>query len=207
MVSAWKRYLRIAQGHLTHEKGTKVMKTALLVIDVQMALAHEDAAGTARSCPEASENIGRLLAHFRATEGNIMHIHHHGEDSDDPFHADAPGAAVQPFAAPIEGESVVIKHVSSAFGGTTLEADLRIAGVERVVICGATANHCAESAARSASSLGFDMIYASDAVWAYGATGPDGVDHSAEQIHSVTLANLHGEFGAVQSTEEILATV
>jgi nicotinamidase-related amidase len=182
------------------------MKTALLVIDVQMALAHEDATGTPRSCPQASENIGRLLTQFRATDDKIIHVHHHGHDLDDPFHADAPGAAVQPFATPMHDEKVIIKYVSSAFAGTSLEADLRASNIGRVIICGATANHCAESAARSASSLGFDMVYASDAVWAYGATGPDGIEHSAEQIHSVTLANLHGEFGAVQSTEEILAT-
>lgn len=181
------------------------MKTALLVIDVQMALAHDDAAGAARSCPEAADNIGRLLAQFRASGDKIIHVHHHGTGADDPFHPDASGAAVQPFAAPQDDEQVIIKHVSSAFGGTTLLSDLRDAGIERVIICGATANHCAESAARSASSLGFDMVYASDAVWAYDATGPDGVTHAAEQIHSVTLANLHGEFGAVQSTDEILA--
>lgn len=180
------------------------MKTALLVIDVQMALAHDDAAGAVRSCPEAADNISRLLHQFRTNGDTVIHVHHHGLDPQDPFHADAPGAAAQPFAAPHDNEPVIIKHVSSAFAGTTLEHDLRQGGIERVVICGATANHCAESAARSASSLGFDMIYASDAVWAYEATGPDGVTHSADQIHSVTLANLHGEFGAVQSTNDIL---
>ncbi len=182
------------------------MKTALLVIDVQMALAHDDAAGAARSCPEASSNIEKLLAQFRKNGDKIVHVHHHGTEPDDPFHPEAPGAVAQPFATPREGEQVIIKHVSSAFCGTPLEADLRAAGIERVIVCGATANHCAESAARSASSLGFEMVYASDAVWAYEATGPDGVAHSAEQIHSVTLANLHGEFGAVNSTDEIVAS-
>ena len=182
------------------------MKTALLVIDVQMALAHDDAAGAARSCPEASENIARLLSQFRGSGDKVVHVHHHGTDLDDPFHPGAPGAAVQPFAAPKGDEQVIIKHVSSAFAGTTLQSDLRDAGIERVVICGATANHCAESAARSASSLGFDMIYAADAVWAYDAIGPDGINHSADQIHSVTLANLDGEFGAVQSTDDIITT-
>ena len=181
------------------------MKTALLVIDVQMALAHDDAAGAARSCPEAAGNIEKLLKHYRAGAGKVVHVHHHGTDADDPFHPDAAGAAVQPFAAPEGDEPVMIKHVSSAFADTTLEADLRAADIERVVICGATANHCAESAARSASSRGFDMVYAADAVWAYEATGPDGKTHSAEDIHSVTLANLEGEFGAVRSTAEILA--
>lgn len=43
------------------------MKTALLVIDVQMAFVHRDAEGTPRSCPEASQNIGVLLSAFRAS--------------------------------------------------------------------------------------------------------------------------------------------
>lgn len=181
------------------------MKTALLVIDVQMALAHDDAAGAERSCLEAETNIARLLAHFRKRKEVIIHIHHHGVDRDDPFHPSAPGAAVQPVAMPMDGEAVYIKTGSSGFIGTTLEADLHAAGVTQVITCGATANHCVESAARMASNLGFDTLYAADAVWAYGATGPDGVTHSAEVIHSATLATLQGEFGEVLPTDKLLA--
>ena len=180
------------------------MKTALLVIDVQMAFVHDDESGAERSCRGAEKNIGELMAAFRERGDTVIHIHHHGQDPSDPFHAGAPGAAVQPFAAPRDGEAVVIKNVASGFVGTTLEDDLKASGIERLVVCGATANHCAESTARSAGNLGFDTIYASDAVWAYGATGPDGIAHDANQIHSVTLANLHGEFATVMSTENIL---
>lgn len=180
------------------------MKTALLVIDVQMALAHDDANGAERSCPQAEENISRLLATFRDTGDEVIHIHHHGTDQDDPFNVDAPGSAVQPIARPKEGEPVYIKHVSSGFIGTTLEADLRNLNVERLVLCGATANHCVETTTRMAGNLGFEALYASDAVWAYAATGPDGVAHSADQIHSTTLANLEGEFATVLTTQDIL---
>ncbi|SLN19983.1 Isochorismatase family protein YecD [Roseovarius albus] len=180
------------------------MKTALLVIDVQMAFVHDDAAGAERSCREAEANIETLLKVFRDRGDKVVHIHHHGSDADDPFNANAPGAVVQPFAAPTDGEAVVVKHVASGFVGTSLEEDLRAEGVERLVVCGATANHCAESTTRSAGNLGFDTIYTADAVWAYGATGPDGIVHDAEQIHSVTLANLHGEFATVLPTEGVL---
>jgi len=180
------------------------MKTALLVIDVQMALADDDAAGASRSCPEAEQNIGHLLTQFRARGDKVIHIHHHGVDPSDPFHPDNSGAAVQQCAAPLENEAVVIKNVSSAFVGTSLESDLRNDGIERVVVTGATANHCAESTTRSAGNLGFDTIYVADAVWAYDATGPDGTYHAADQIHSVTLANLHGEFATVMKTDDVL---
>jgi len=181
------------------------MKTALLVIDVQMALAHDDANGAERSCPQATENISSLLATFRERGDEIVHIHHHGTDPDDPFYSDAPGAAVQPFAQPIGDEAVRVKHVSSAFARSTLEADLRAKGIERLVLCGATANHCVESATRAASDLGFDTIYAADAVWAYAVTGPDGITHSAEQVHSTSLSTLEGEFATVLTTSQILA--
>ena len=183
------------------------MKTALLVIDVQMAFVHDDEAGAERSCPQASGNIALLLETFRKNGDPVIHIHHHGEDPADPFHADAPGAAVQPFAAPVEGEEIMIKNVASAFVGTSLNDHLRTRGIEQLVICGATANHCAESTARSAGNLGYDTRYVSDAVWAYSATGPDGVEHAADDLHSVTLCNLHGEFATVVPTRELLATV
>lgn len=181
------------------------MKSALLVIDVQMALAMDDAAGAERSCPQASSNIATLLKQFRERGDNVVHIHHHGTEADDPFFENGEGAKVQPVAAPTDDESVIVKYGSSGFIGTTLEADLREAGVERVFLCGATANHCVESTTRMAGNLGLDPHYVSDAVWAYAAEGPDGQVHSAEQIHSVSLANLQGEFAVVLPTAEALA--
>ncbi len=182
------------------------MKTALLVIDVQMALAAEDAGGAERSCPEAEKNIAALLHAFRASGDLVVHIHHHGLSPDDPFHPDAPGSEVQPVAAPLDGEPVVIKTGSSGFVGTPLLDLLKNAEIERVVLCGATANHCVESTTRSAADLGFQPFYAADAVWTYGLTGPDGVSHSAEEIHSVSMATLDGEIAAVISTRDILTS-
>ena len=109
------------------------MKTALLVIDVQMALAYEDASGTERSCPEAEDNIALLLEKFRSRGDTVVHVHHHGTDRDDPFHPDAAGSNAQPVAAPASGEPVVIKTGSSGFVGTSLQDILCKAGIERVV--------------------------------------------------------------------------
>jgi nicotinamidase-related amidase len=183
------------------------MKTALLVIDVQKAFSYRDATGGVRSCSQAEQNIGVLLTAFRALGEHVIHIHHHSTETDSAFRAGQSGCDPQPFAAPIEGEAVVIKHVNSAFIGTNLEADLRGAEITRLVICGATANHCVETTTRMAGNLGFDVLYASDAVWAYEATGPDGVVHSAEQVHSMSLCNLDGEFATALMTVKVLETI
>ncbi len=178
--------------------------TALVVIDVQMAMAHDDAAGADRSCRQAEDNIAALLKRAREGGTPVFHVHHRGTDPADPFHADAPGSAVQPVAAPAPDEPVVVKTTSSGFTSTDLEQRLREGGVERLILCGATANHCVESTTRSACDLGFEAIYVSDAVWAYGVTGPDGVLHTGDAIHSVVLATLQGEIASVRPTARVL---
>jgi nicotinamidase-related amidase len=182
-------------------------KTALLIIDVQMAFVHRAAAGDARSGPDAEENIARILAAFRAADLKICHVHHHSRVDGSPFTAGLPGAEVQDFAAPRPGEAVYIKHENSAFIETSLEADLRQRDIRHLIMCGATANHCVETSTRMAGNLGFDTYFLTDGVWAYGETGPDGKSHSAEEVHSMTLANLHGEFATVVATEDVLARV
>jgi len=170
-----------------------------------MAFALRDADGSPRSAPEAEENIAKVLAAFRAADLKICHIHHHSRVEGSPFTAGLSGAEVQDFAAPRAGEAVYIKHENSAFIGTSLEANLRQQDVRHLIMCGATANHCVETTTRMAGNLGFDAYFLADGVWAYGETGPDGKSHTAEEVHSMTLANLHGEFATVVATGDILA--
>ena len=180
---------------------------ALLVIDVQMAFTHRDEQGALRSTPMAESNIRRLLEGFRETGAKIVHIHHHSHEAGSPFTAGLPGAVVQEFAKPAPSETTYIKHVSSGFIGTSLEDDLRRAGVEHLVVCGAEANKCVETTARMAGNLGFDTLYVSDGVWAYGNTGPDGRTHSPLEVWSLSLSNLHGEFATVLSTEDVISAL
>lgn len=181
--------------------------TALLLIDVQMAFVERDEEGIPRSTPSAEANIARLLEHFRAGNGQVIHVHHHSLESDSSFREDRSGARVQDFAAPSGHEAVYIKHVNSAFTGTTLEDDLRQLSLTHLVLCGGTANHCVETTCRVAGNLGFDVLYVSDAVWAYGGTGPDGQVHTPEEVLSMSLFNLDGEFATVMTTDQILAEI
>ncbi|WP_205661390.1 cysteine hydrolase family protein [Paramylibacter kogurei] len=180
------------------------MNTALLVIDVQMAFVHRDVTGAARSCPEASQNIGMLLSGARANGLPVIHVHHHSHEENSAFRAELSGSDVQPFAAPQKGEKVYVKHVNSSFIGTSLESDLRDAGINRLILCGGTANHCVETTTRMAGNLGFDAIYVGDAVWAYDANGIDGAVIPADTIHAVSMANLEGEFARVMMTKAVL---
>jgi hypothetical protein len=63
----------------------------------------------------------------------VIPIHHYGRDD-----------VVQSFVASLEGEDVAIKHGDSGFVDTSLEQILGDAGIERLVVFGATANHGAD---------------------------------------------------------------
>lgn len=178
--------------------------TALLLVDVQMAFVERDKAGAPRSTPSAEENIARLLRKFRQEQGHVMHVHHHSQEAESAFRADKSGSKVQDFAAPFADEPVYVKHVNSAFIGTTLEADLRQRSLMQIVLCGGTANHCVETTCRMAGNYGFEVYYVSDAVWAYGGVGPDGQVHTPEEVLSMSLFNLEGEFAHTRTTAGVL---
>ena len=178
---------------------------ALVVIDVQQGFAEQDAAGAKRNNPDALDRIVDLLAAFRARSLPIFHIRHASTEPDSVFRPERTGFQVIPAARELPGEPVVVKNVNSAFIGTDLEARLRKAGHQTLVICGATTNHCVETSTRMAGNLGFDARLVRDAIWTYDRVGPDGDHHSAADIHAMTLSNLSGEFAAIVTAEDVIA--
>jgi nicotinamidase-related amidase len=181
--------------------------TALIVVDVQRAFDQWEAAGKRRNNPQAVDRIAELLAAFRANRAPIFHIRHEGTRPNSSFLPGGAGYPVKDEAREIEGEPVIVKRVNSAFIGTDLEQRLRAADINTLVICGATTNHCVETTTRMAGNLGFDTRLVRDATWTFDRTGPDGDQHSAEDIHAMTLANLNGEFARIVSASEVIAAL
>jgi nicotinamidase-related amidase len=179
--------------------------TALIVVDVQRAFDEWEAAGRRRNNPQALARIADLLGAFRDRGAPIFHIRHQGTRPNSSFLPDGSGYPVKDEAREIEDEPVIVKRVNSAFIGTDLEARLRAAGIETLVICGATTNHCVETTTRMAGNLGFDTRLVRDATWTFDRVGPDGDVHSAEEIHAMTLANLNGEFARIVLAAEAIA--
>jgi nicotinamidase-related amidase len=186
---------------------TSSPRTALIVIDVQRAFDEWEAAGKRRNNPGAVARIVELLSAFRNRGAPIFHIRHQGTRPNSSFAPGGTGYPVKDEAREIAGEPVIVKRVNSAFIGTDLETRLRAAGIETLVICGATTNHCVETTTRMAGNLGFDARLVRDATWTFDRVGPDGDKHTAEQIHAMTLANLNGEFARIVLSSEVIAAL
>lgn len=166
-----------------------------------------EAAGQRRNNPDAVKRITEMLAAFRKARALVFHIRHEGTQAGSSFLPNSSGFLVKDEARERDGEPVIVKRVNSSFIGTDLEKRLRSAGVRTVAICGATTNHCVETTARMAGNLGFDTWLVRDATWTFERVGPDGDKHSAEEIHAMTLANLHGEFARIVNALDVIAAV
>ena len=178
-------------------------KTALIIIDAQAGL-DEPRLGK-RNNPAAESNMARLLAKWRRSGRPVFHIQHMSTEPDSPLRPGLPGNAIKSIVAPIDPEPVIQKQVNSAFIGTDLERRLRSAGIDSLVLAGLTTDHCVSSTARMADNLGFDTVVVADATAAHERHSYDDIHYSAETVHKLALANLHEEFAAILTTEQVLS--
>jgi nicotinamidase-related amidase len=157
-----------------------------------------------RNNPEAEKNIANLLSAWRKNQRPIYHIRHDSAEPNSPYRPHQIGNEFKPFAAPQPGETLISKRTNSAFIGTALETTLRAAGHEILIVCGVVTNNSVEATVRMAGNLGFKTYLAADACYTFARLDWDGQLWSADQVHALSLANLHGEYCTVLSTAEIL---
>ena len=184
------------------------MKTALLVIDMQMGMASRTASGRPRANPEAEHHVAALLALFRARGLLVVHVHHDDPNPASPFRRGQPEGAPMPCALPVSPEVVLWKSTSSAFATATgLEALLRREGISRLVIVGAVAAFCVTSTTRQAADLGFEVILPGDALIGFDIPAHDGGRIDADTVLRVTLSLLGADFARLVTTDQVAGMV
>jgi nicotinamidase-related amidase len=178
---------------------------ALIVIDVQLGM--DNPRLGKRNNLDAEKRIADLIGAWRSGGKPVIHVQHDSVEPQSELRPERPGNAVKLEAKPIAGEPVFRKNVNSAFIGTSLESYLRERGIDTLVMVGLTTEHCVSTSARMAANLGFNVTIVADATAAFEKDGFDGTHFTAEQVHSVELANLNREFATVRESKDILAEV
>ncbi len=176
---------------------------ALLVVDVQLAI--DDARWGRRNNPGAERAIAALLAAWRAEALPIVHIRHDSVEPGSPYAPGSPGHPFKPEARPLDGEAIIGKSAHSAFVGTRLEEALDGLGATTLVLCGVLTHNSLEATARHAGDLGYRVFIVADACWAVEVRDAAGRLWPAEDVHALSLAHLHGEYGEVVDCAKTLA--
>jgi nicotinamidase-related amidase len=135
------------------------MKTALLVIDVQVGIIDHF---PSYNKDQVLANINDLLTKARAARVPVIYLRHDGGKGH-PVEAHTAGWPIHQRVAPVEGEPIVEKRSCSSFYETPLQAMLGEAGVSHLVVTGVRTEYCIDTACRHATTLGFDVTLAGDA--------------------------------------------
>lgn len=180
----------------------------LIVVDVQKGFA--DPAWGRRDNPDAEGNIRELIGEWRARRRPIVIVRHDSVEPGSPLGKGTPGNELKDLVAEAmsgaEPDLFVTKSVNSAFyGSPDLDDWLRRRGIGQLVIAGIQTNMCNETTARMAGNLGYDVLFAIDAMHTFDARDPDGATVPAEALTRATAANLHhGGFARVVRTSALL---
>jgi len=137
------------------------MTKALVVIDVQKAM-FENPANLPFQGEAVVARIAALIARAREAGAPIFFVQHDGGPGDD-FAAGSPGFPFHDKLAPQPGDDVTVKTKSSAFHGTDLDAKLKRAGIDTLVMTGMQSEYCVTSAIRGAHERGYCLILPADA--------------------------------------------
>jgi nicotinamidase-related amidase len=180
-----------------------VMKTALLVIDVQQSFVLRPSWDPAE-VPAYLEQQNRLIAGFVAGGLPIVRIFHEQPGDDSPF--DPANGHVRPLdgLADFTADFQVGKQRHSALVGTGLAQWLRDAEVERIVVSGIRTEQCCETTTRHASDEGFDVDFVVDATLTFAMTHADGSTFSVSDILQRTATVLQDRFATIVSVDDAI---
>ena len=179
------------------------MSRALLLIDLQGDY-FPGGAHPLAGAEQAARQARRLLEHFRAVGGPVVHLRHVWDAPDATFmRPGTEGVEIHPLVEPSEDEPVLTKSEANGFVGTELESTLRDQGVDDLVVAGMMSNMCVDSTVRTAADLGFTVTLAHDSCAAaelsFGAaTLP------AATVHAAFMAALEDGFATVVATDSVL---
>lgn len=176
---------------------------ALIIIDMQKGMSSPGLGR--RNNPDAELNVQLLLDAWRLTQRPVIHIRHISRTVGSVFWPGQAGCEFQDALAPLELEHVVEKNVPDAFANTALERWLRTRNIQQLVICGVITNNSVEATVRSAGCLGFDTTVVADACFTLDQTDLTGRLWTAEDVHTLSLANMAMDYARIMDANQLLA--
>jgi nicotinamidase-related amidase len=173
---------------------------ALVMIDIQ-----HDYWRPPREPREKFLTTAAALLDFGRERGlTVIHVQHASrKPNSETFRPGTPGFEIHPAVAPLPDEVRVVKHTPGAFFDTDLDAKLRAAAADEVVICGMQTQKCCDTTTREASARGYRPLFVTDAVETFDLVAPSGDRVDRDEVSRVTFATLANGFATVLPFDEL----
>lgn len=175
---------------------------ALLIIDVQNDY-FPGGKCELEGAEEALTNVNNTLQAYRKKGLPVIHVQHVNLRSGATFFLpDTRGVQIHEELAPIDGESVIIKHFPNSFHETGLLDLLTSKSISELVVCGMMTHMCIDTTVRAAKDFGIPITLLYDAC----ATKDLQIMKetiSAHSVHVSYMAGLNGMFAQVILTEQL----
>ena len=168
-------------------------ETALLLVDVQKGVndtLYYGGPKGKRNNPLAESNILKVLDRWRKSNRKVAFTKHNSREKGSPLNLSLESGEQIEGMEPQKNDIVVIKDVNSGFIGTSLELDLRRAGIQRLLVLGFFTNVCIETTVRMSGNMGFDTYLVHDACAAMNSIGHDGKDYDPDLVHNLSLIHI-----------------
>ncbi len=175
---------------------------ALIVIDQQKGIDNPKLG--ARNNPGAEAEILSMLSLWREMHWPIFHVKHKSKQRESVFWPEQEGFEFKEGFQPLTGEKVIEKNVPCAFVNNSLENELRNLGINEVIVVGVATNNSIEATARTGGNLGYKVYVVENACFTFAKRDYFGTARSAEEVHAMSLANLHGEYATVINSKQLL---
>lgn len=130
-----------------------MLKTCLLVIDVQSALTKQ------LSDEIFINNLQKLIAASRKHHLEVIYVRHHDEQ----LVLNTPGWQIDSRITPCQDDKIFDKEDNSIFKNTGLDTYLKEQGIESLIITGMQSEYCIDTSVRVAFELGYHVIIPSQA--------------------------------------------
>lgn len=181
------------------------MKFGLVMIDIQndyFSGGKMELVGMER----AAQKVELILQKFRQHRLPVFHIRHVSLRPGATFFLPGTkGVEIRQSVSPLNEENVIEKNYPNSFRGTALYEQLKAAGIERLIICGAMSHMCIDATTRAAFDLGFSCTVIED-----GCATRDlpfkGETIKADKVHAAFMSALSVPYAKVLSADEFMAT-
>lgn len=186
-------------------------RTAALVIDMQNDVAHGDGRMFIRDAAGRAPTMQRVIGAFREVRAPVIFaVLSHREDGWDAERFRVPsfeagrgafvegtwGRMVVDALTPEPGEPIVVKRRFSAFMGTELDLLLRRAGIDRLVVMGASLPNSPRATMFDAICLDYEVIAVED-----------GLATASEETRMANLKDLQAVGVRVATADEVIIEI